>query len=160
MKTDRQSMILEIIEKEDVDSSILRFSVRYRPVARFFSSSSSPTSRSDMNPFVLSAAGTVTVAPAELNRKQVYLSVDGGKAFALRQGDKVRICRADDALPEDGAQLVRHIQPVALAGNRVAGRGRYRLPADAGHGVRQDLLRGDPRDAEIGGRNYAAAAAH
>ena len=44
--------------------------------------------------FVLSAVGTVTVAPAELNRKQVYLSVDGGKAFALRQGDKVRICRS------------------------------------------------------------------
>ena len=44
--------------------------------------------------FVLSAAGTVTVAPAELNRKQVYLSVDGGKAFSLRQGDKVRICRS------------------------------------------------------------------
>ena len=44
--------------------------------------------------FVLSATGTVTVAPAELNRKQVYLSVDGGKAFALRQGDKVRICRS------------------------------------------------------------------
>lgn len=44
--------------------------------------------------FVLSAAGTVTVAPAELNRKQVYLSVDGGRAFALRQGDKVRICRS------------------------------------------------------------------
>ena len=44
--------------------------------------------------FVLSATGTVTVAPAELNRKQVYLSVDGGKAFSLRQGDKVRICRS------------------------------------------------------------------
>ena len=44
--------------------------------------------------FVLSAAGTVTVAPAELNRKQVYLSVDGGKAFALRQGDRVRISRS------------------------------------------------------------------
>lgn len=44
--------------------------------------------------FVLSAAGMVTVSPAELNRKQVYLSVDGGKAFALRQGDKVRICRS------------------------------------------------------------------
>ena len=44
--------------------------------------------------FVLSASGTVTVAPAELNRKQVYLSVDGGKAFALRQGDKVRFCRS------------------------------------------------------------------
>lgn len=44
--------------------------------------------------FVLSAAGTVTITPAEQNRKQVYLSVDGGKAFALRQGDKVRICRS------------------------------------------------------------------
>lgn len=44
--------------------------------------------------FVLSASGTVTVAPAELNRKQVYLSVDGGKAFALRQGDQVRIGRS------------------------------------------------------------------
>lgn len=44
--------------------------------------------------FVLSAAGTVTIAPAEANRKQVYLSVDGGKAFALRQGDRVRICRS------------------------------------------------------------------
>lgn len=44
--------------------------------------------------FVLSAAGTVTVAPAEANRKQVFLSVDGGKAFSLRQGDKVRVCRS------------------------------------------------------------------
>lgn len=43
---------------------------------------------------VLSAAGTVVVTPAELNRKQVYLSVDGGKAFALRQGDQVRIGRS------------------------------------------------------------------
>ena len=43
--------------------------------------------------FVLSAAGTVTVAPAEANRKQAFLSVDGGKAFSLRQGDKVRVCR-------------------------------------------------------------------
>ena len=44
--------------------------------------------------FVLSATGTVTVIPAEPSRKQVYLSVDGGKAFSLRQGDKVRICRS------------------------------------------------------------------
>ena len=43
--------------------------------------------------FVLSAAGTVTVTPAEQNRKQVYLSVDGGKAFAQRQAHKKRICR-------------------------------------------------------------------
>ena len=39
-------------------------------------------------------AGTVTVAPADKNRKQVYLSVDGGKAFSLRAGDKVRISRS------------------------------------------------------------------
>lgn len=44
--------------------------------------------------FVLSAAGTVTVAPADQNRKQVYLSVDGGKAFALKSGDRVRIARS------------------------------------------------------------------
>ncbi len=44
--------------------------------------------------FVLSATGTVTVTPAELNKKQVYLSVDGGRAFLLRQGDRVRVCRS------------------------------------------------------------------
>ena len=36
----------------------------------------------------------MTVAPTEQNRKQVYLSVDGGKAFSLRQGDRVGICRS------------------------------------------------------------------
>ncbi len=44
--------------------------------------------------FVLSAAGTVTVSPADQNRKQVYLSVDGGKAFVLKSGDRVRISRS------------------------------------------------------------------
>ena len=44
--------------------------------------------------FVLSAAGTVTVSPADQGRKQVYLSVDGGRAFALKSGDKVRVCRS------------------------------------------------------------------
>ena len=34
------------------------------------------------------------MAPAEANRKQAFLSVDGGKAFSLRQGDKVRVCRS------------------------------------------------------------------
>ena len=43
---------------------------------------------------MLSAAGTVTVAPADQNRKQVYLSVDGGKAFALKSGDRVRVARS------------------------------------------------------------------
>jgi len=44
--------------------------------------------------FVLSASGTVTVTPAEANRKQVYLSVDGGKPFSLHQEDKIRISRS------------------------------------------------------------------
>lgn len=44
--------------------------------------------------FVLSASGTVTVTPAEANRKQVYLSVDGGKAFSLQHGDHVCITRS------------------------------------------------------------------
>ena len=45
--------------------------------------------------FVLSANGQVTVAPAERGRnKQVYLSVDGGKAFVLHQEDKVKIVRS------------------------------------------------------------------
>lgn len=45
--------------------------------------------------FVLSASGSVTVAPADhQSRKQAYLSVDGGKAFTLRQGDKVRVSRS------------------------------------------------------------------
>lgn len=44
--------------------------------------------------FVLSADGTVTIAPTENNRKQVFLSVDGGRAFALRSGDKVCVSRS------------------------------------------------------------------
>ena len=44
--------------------------------------------------FVLSAAGSVSVSSAEQSRKQIYLSVDGGKAFALRPGDRVRACRS------------------------------------------------------------------
>jgi len=47
--------------------------------------------------FVLSADGTVTIAPADTNRKQVYLSVDGGKAFSFRPGDRVRISRSRHA---------------------------------------------------------------
>lgn len=43
---------------------------------------------------VLSSSGTVSVAQTEQGRKQAYLSVDGGKAFLLRQGDRVRICRS------------------------------------------------------------------
>ncbi len=43
---------------------------------------------------VLSATGVVTVSPAQGNKKQVYLSCDGGKAFSLRPGDQVRITRS------------------------------------------------------------------
>ena len=43
---------------------------------------------------VLSSTGTVNISQAEQGRKQAYLSVDGGKAFLLRQGDRVRICRS------------------------------------------------------------------
>lgn len=44
--------------------------------------------------FVLSAAGTVTVTGAERDRKQLCLSVDGGRSFSLRPGDTVRVCRS------------------------------------------------------------------
>ena len=43
---------------------------------------------------VLSSTGTVNISQAEQGRKQAYLSVDGGKAVLLRQGDRVRICRS------------------------------------------------------------------
>lgn len=45
--------------------------------------------------FVLSANGHVTVSSAERGRnKQIFLSVDGGKAFVLHNEDKVRITRS------------------------------------------------------------------
>ncbi len=45
--------------------------------------------------FVLSANGHVTVSTAERGRnKQIFLSVDGGKAFVLHNEDKVRITRS------------------------------------------------------------------
>ena len=34
---------------------------------------------------------TITIEAADANRKFVYLSVDGGKAFSLKNGDKVRV---------------------------------------------------------------------
>ena len=33
----------------------------------------------------------ITIEAADANRKFVYLSVDGGKAFSLKNGDKVRV---------------------------------------------------------------------
>ena len=45
--------------------------------------------------FVLSATGHVTVSSAERGRnKQIFLSVDGGKAFVLHNEDRVRITRS------------------------------------------------------------------
>ncbi len=41
--------------------------------------------------YVLSPEHVITVEAAEVNRKFVYLSVDGSKAFSLKTGDKVRI---------------------------------------------------------------------
>lgn len=41
--------------------------------------------------YVLSPEHVITVEAAEANRKFVYLSVDGGKAFSLKNGDKVRV---------------------------------------------------------------------
>ncbi len=40
---------------------------------------------------VLDGSRTVTVLPDERSRKAVYLSVDGGKAFHLKQGDRVEL---------------------------------------------------------------------
>lgn len=44
--------------------------------------------------YVLSAVGTITVTAVDANRKQTYLSVDGGRTFTLHQDDIVRICRS------------------------------------------------------------------
>ena len=43
------------------------------------------------NSYVLSADTNITVVPKDAGRKPVFLSVDGGRAFSLRGGDKVRI---------------------------------------------------------------------
>ncbi len=41
--------------------------------------------------YVLAPQHVITVEAEEGNRKSVYLSVDGGKAFSLKSGDKVRV---------------------------------------------------------------------
>ena len=43
------------------------------------------------NSYVLSADTNITVVPKDAGRKPVFLSVDGGRAFSLRGGDKVKI---------------------------------------------------------------------
>ena len=41
--------------------------------------------------YVLSPEHIITVETADANRKFVYLSADGGKAFSLKNGDRVRV---------------------------------------------------------------------
>ena len=43
------------------------------------------------NSYVLSAQTNITVVPKDAGRKPVFLSVDGGRAFSLRGGDRVHI---------------------------------------------------------------------
>jgi len=44
--------------------------------------------------YVLSPEHVITVETADANRKFVYLSADGGKAFSLRDGDVIRVRQA------------------------------------------------------------------
>lgn len=44
--------------------------------------------------YVLSPDHVITVEAADANRKFVYLSVDGGKAFSLKNGDQVKVCKS------------------------------------------------------------------
>jgi NAD+ kinase len=44
--------------------------------------------------YVLSPNHVITVEAADANRKFVYLSVDGGNAFSLKNGDKVRVSQS------------------------------------------------------------------
>ncbi len=43
------------------------------------------------NSYVLSAGNTIAVVPRDIGRKPVLLSVDGGKPFSLRAGDRVTV---------------------------------------------------------------------
>ena len=44
--------------------------------------------------YVLSPEHIITVETADANRKFVYLSADGGKAFSLKNGDRVRVSQS------------------------------------------------------------------
>ncbi|MBQ2830657.1 MAG: NAD(+)/NADH kinase [Oscillospiraceae bacterium] len=46
------------------------------------------------NSYVLSSKRSVTVRTGSTGRKQVYLSVDGGRAFLLRSGDEVMVVKS------------------------------------------------------------------
>jgi NAD+ kinase len=44
--------------------------------------------------YVLSPEHIITVLATDANKKFVYLSVDGGKAFSLKNGDKIRVAQS------------------------------------------------------------------
>lgn len=48
--------------------------------------------------YVLSPEHVITIEAADANRKFVYLSADGGKAFSLKNGDKVRVRQSKFAM--------------------------------------------------------------
>ena len=52
--------------------------------------------------YVLSPEHVITIEAADANRKFVYLSVDGGKAFSLKNGDQVKV-----SMSQYETQLVR-----------------------------------------------------
>lgn len=52
--------------------------------------------------YVLSPEHVITIEAADANRKFVYLSVDGGKAFSLKNGDQVKV-----SMSKYETQLVR-----------------------------------------------------
>ena len=48
--------------------------------------------------YVLSPEHVITIETADANRKFVYLSADGGKAFSLKNGDRVRVRQSKFAM--------------------------------------------------------------
>ena len=61
------------------------------PTARNFVISPICAHTMHSNSYVLSAQTKITVVPKDAGRKPVFLSVDGGRAFSLRGGDRVHI---------------------------------------------------------------------
>ncbi len=43
---------------------------------------------------MLSPEHIITVEATDANKKYVYLSVDGGKAFSLKNGDRIRVSQS------------------------------------------------------------------
>ena len=64
------------------------------PVARNFVISPICAHSIHSNSFVLSAENRISVVPRDAGRKPMFLSVDGGRAYSLRAGDRVVIRNA------------------------------------------------------------------